>query len=348
MPEVSCLHPIPTSSRDVTKTLDFFYYFTVPGVIIADDGVVSKATASEGGVVISSQPFTQSLPPLPEVGPSPVGTLDHPKFLALSRCAFPVEGRTDRETYFEMRASAFTRNTQLNPFGEPFVSDPYDDPRLAAAGLVTIELELNMVADVLYTNGGVYALYERLENGRTADSNYASFTNVVKVATRDRFNPTEDVVTIGVGWSSAAIRWYVNRREVYRVDRIGFRPPDHRQTVIIDRGGEDRLVVPTKVNAGFGTFSLLDGFPANNYAGTFKPALVRLSSVPNIYRNPFRVDPVTGNYPPLEDDDFVDPENLPTSRIFNSSGTEPTQVSQGATLIVRNLLVALRPVFKSL
>lgn len=346
-PEAPCLHPIPASPRDVARTLDFFY-FAVPGVIIADDGVMSKATASQGGVVISSQPFSQSLPPLPEAGPSPVGTLDHPKFLALSRCAFPVQGRTDRETYFEMRASAFTRNTQLNPFGEPFVRDPYEDLRLAAAGMVTIELESLMVADVLYTNGAVYALYERLENARTPGDNYASFTNVVKVATRDRFNPAEDVVTVGVGWSSDAIRWYVNGREVYRVDRVGFRPPDHRQTVIIDRGGEDQLVVPTKVNAGFGTFSLVDAFQPNNYAGTFKPALVRLSSVPGIYRNPFRVDPVTGDYPPLEDEDFVDPENLPTSRIFNSSGAEPTQASQGATLIVRNLLVALRPVPKSL
>lgn len=320
-----------------------FYYFSVPGVITANDGVVTPAGPT-GGVRIASQPFTQSIPPVGVNGPDPFGTLDHPKFLALSECAFPIAGPPDVETYFEIEAAAFTQNTQNNPFGLPFVTDPYDDLRLAASALVTIDLNTLMVADMFLTNGGVYALYERLENARTPGNNYASFTDAVKVATRDRANPANDVVNVGIGWTSQAIRWYVNRREVRRIDRIGFRAPNYPQVVLIDRGGEDQLVVPQSVSVGLGNFSLLDAFRPNNYAGVYVPGLtfnnplVLLSSVPDLYRNPFAVDPVTGEYVPLAPGDFVDPLDLSTSRIFG----------QGATFIVRYLLAALRSVPKSI
>nr|UDO47572.1 laminin g domain [Pandoravirus massiliensis] len=320
-----------------------FYYFTVPGVITANDGVATPAGPT-GGVRIASQPFTQSIPPVGVDGPVPFGTLDHPKFLALSECAFPIAGPPDVETYFEIEAAAFTQNTQNNPFGLPFVTDPYDDLRLAASALVTIDLNTFMVADMFLTNGGVYALYERLESGRTPGNNYASFTDAVKVATRDRANPANDVVNVGIGWTSQAIRWYVNRREVRRIDRIGFRAPNYPQVVLIDRGGEDQLVVPQSVSVGLGNFSLLDAFRPNNYPGiyvpglTFNNPLVLLSSIPDLYRNPFAVDPVTGEYVPLVPGDFVDPLDLSTSRIFG----------QGATFIVRYLLAALRSVPKSI
>ncbi|AVK74840.1 hypothetical protein pqer_cds_418 [Pandoravirus quercus] len=363
-PAVPCVRPLPpldpatttTTTTDDSGTccpcacptpppapLNFYYYFTVPGVITADDGVVTRAGPT-GGIRITSQPFTQSIPPVGVNGPVPTGTLDHPKFLVLSECAFPIAGPPDIETYFEIEAAALMQGTQNNPFGVPFVTDPYDDLRLAASAFVTIDLATFMVADMFITNGGVYALYERLENGRTEGNNYASFTDAVKVATRDRANPANDVVNIGIGWTSQAIRWYVNRREVRRVDRIGFRAPNYQQVVLIDRGGQDQLVVPQSVSVGLGTFTLLDAFRPNNFAGTYVPGLtfnnplVLLSSVPDLYRNPFEVDPVTGEYVPLVPGDFVDPLDLSTSRIFG----------QGATLIVRYLLAALRSVPKSI
>jgi hypothetical protein len=321
-----------------------FYPFTVPGVITADDGVVTPAVPGVGGVQIASQPFTQSIPPVGVDGPVPTGTLDHPKFLALTQCAFPIVGTPEIETYFEVEAAAFTQGTQNNPFGAPFVADPFDDLRLAASALVTIDLNTFMVADMFFTNGGVYALYERLESGRTPTNNYASFTDAVKVATRDRVNPANDVVNVGIGWTSQAIRWYVNRREVRRIDRIGFRAPNYQQVVLIDRGGQDQLVVPQSVSVGLGNFTLLDAFRPNNFAGTYVPGLtfnnplVLLSSIPGLYRNPFVVDPVTGEFVPLDPADFVDPLDLSESRIFG----------QGATFIVRYLLAALRSVPKSI
>lgn len=360
-PAVPCVRPLPPLAATSTTAaadpcaccpvppppppppLNFYYYFTVPGVITADDGVVTPAGPT-GGVRITSQPFTQSIPPVGVDGPVPTGTLDHPKFLVLSECAFPIAGPPDVETYFEIEAAALTQGTQDNPFGAPFVTDPYDDLRLAASVFVTIDLATFMVADMFLTNGGVYALYERLENGRTEGNNYASFTDAVKVATRDRVNPANDVVNIGIGWTSQAIRWYVNRREVRRIDRIGFRAPNYQQVVLIERGGQDQLVVPQSVSVGLGNFTLLDAFRPNNFAGTYVPGLtfnnplVLLSSVPDLYRNPFEVDPVTGEYVPLDPGDFVDPLDLSTSRIFG----------QGATLIVRYLLVALRSVPKSI
>ncbi|AVK77029.1 hypothetical protein pmac_cds_341 [Pandoravirus macleodensis] len=338
----ACCPCVPAVSPPPPTPLNF-YYFSVPGIITADDGVVTPAGPT-GGVRIASQPFTQSIPPVGVDGPDPFGTLDHPKFLALSECAFPIAGPPDVETYFEIEAAAFTQNTQNNPFGLPFVTDPYDDLRLAGSALVTIDLNTFMVADMFLTNGGVYALYERLESGRTPGNNYASFTDAVKVATRDRANPANDVVNVGIGWTSQAIRWYVNRREVRRIDRIGFRAPNYPQVVLIDRGGEDQLVVPQSVSVGLGNFSLLDAFRPNNYPGiyvpglTFNNPLVLLSSIPDLYRNPFAVDPVTGEYVPLAPGDFVDPLDLSTSRIFG----------QGATFIVRYLLAALRSVPKSI
>jgi hypothetical protein len=145
------------------------------------------------------------------------------------------------------------------------------------------------------------------------------------------------------------VRWYIDGVEMYRAPRIGFRPPDFRQSALIDRGGVDEPALPGAISVGFGTFTLLDGFDPLKPGAVFTPPLVKLSSVPGLYRNPYARDPLTGAPLPLADEQFVDPTDQPGSRIFALSpeGT-PTTNSQGVVLIARDLVVSIRPIARGM
>ena len=112
------------------------------------------------------------------------------------------------------------------------------------------------------------------------------------------------------------VRWFVNGKECFRVDRIGYRID--RQYMTLDHGGDEVLVDPKQLDFGMGLFTLLDGeLPSGQ-------ALVRLSNQSNFY-----FDPAVGQ-PTLQT--FGDAESKVESRLFG----------QGAEMHVERFTVQSR------
>jgi hypothetical protein len=203
-----------------------------------------------------------------------------------------------------------TYGTAGHPFGT-YVPNANDDLRLAAFAVNTTDFESFLVADFFLTNEHIYAVYERLPFGRTLDDNYAAFTFATPVASH---HPDERH-HLQIAWSQSYIRWIVNGREHFRVDRPGFRLD--RALLTLDHGGIEppEPVVPRQVDCGFGLFTLLDA----SWPGTM--GLVQLSNVPGFY-----FDPDVGE-PTLEH--FVDETSALESRLFG----------QGASLDIQRYVI---------
>jgi hypothetical protein len=140
---------------------------------------------------------------------------------------------------------------------------------------------------------------------------------MIPVAARQPGN--EHHLAIAIDGRAGAVRWLINNREVYRVDRVGYRLPP-REHMTLDHGGIEVQVFPRQIACGMGMFTILDSsLPTGN-------ALVRLSSAADYYYNP-----VAGP-PALET--FVDVLSLEQSRIFG----------QGADMHVRHYVIANQPI----
>lgn len=300
---------------------DSKWFHFAAGPYVGDDGVVT--TSNQGLNVVASgtnvdtgQPaFVRTIGQEEDNGGLP-GSLDHVKWLAytnhLSSSGVPgfdaVPGQ-ELSCQATVRGQAF--GTAGHPFGDAVV-DPDDDLRLASVALNTIDFETFMVFDFFLTNKRIYALYERLPFGRTADHRYAAFTFMIPVAERS----PEDWHHFRIAYdrSAGTVRWLIDDEEVYRIDRLGFRID--RGLLTIDHGGREESVEPRQLACGMGTFTLLD---AALPSGT---SLVRLSSAPDFYFDPLIGEPTAEN--------FVDEDSLPSSRLFG----------QGAELHVRRYVVS--------
>ena len=159
-----------------------------------------------------------------------------------------------------------------------------------------------MVFDVFYTNKRIYALYEHLPFGRASMGGpygeYAAFTYAVPIFTR----VPGDFHTVAVVYDRAAgvVSWTVDGQEKFRVDNLGFRIG--RTNLLLDHGGTEQSFVPTQLDCGMGSFSLLDAHGAQN------KGLAKLSTLPDFYFNP-TVGPPTPEV-------FVDPQSRQSSRLF--------------------------------
>jgi hypothetical protein len=113
------------------------------------------------------------------------------------------------------------------------------------------------------------------------------------------------------------VRWLVNGKERFRVDRIGRRIDEEFLT--LDHGGDEEVVEPKQLDFGMGLFTLLD---ARLPSGT---PLVRLSTADDFYFLPDG----EGEFDPA---DFVDNDSEDHSRLFG----------QGAELRVERFTVKSR------
>jgi hypothetical protein len=252
------------------------------------------------------------------------GGLDHVKWYALAnhRASSGVMGfDADPGTVltFDSTFSARTYGTDRHPFGDA-VANPRVDLRLASGAMTTIDQESNMVFDFFVTNGWIYAFYERLP---TPGADHVAFSYALPV--ERRFHPGQvNDLAISYDRSAGTVVWKVDGREVYKVDRIGFRPKD-RTHLIIDLGGREELVAPRQLAPGFGMFVLLDADAPDLGAGRdggprADGALVKLTDTTSYY------DPDTGAPVPQT---FVDPDSRPGNRLWG----------QGAQLDVRQLSI---------
>ena len=84
------------------------------------------------------------------------------------------------------------------------------------------------------------------------------------------------------------------------MNNLGFRIG--RTNLLLDHGGTEQSFVPTQLDCGMGSFSLLDAHGAQN------KGLAKLSTLPDFYFNP------TLRVPTPEV--FVDPQSRQSSRLF--------------------------------
>ena len=291
---------------------DWFYFSAGP--FVGDDG---EESTGPHGLRVSADRFRNTIPQEHQSGGLP-GGLDHVKWLAYAnRLANGVPGfaaEPGRELIVEAIVSARTFGTENHPFGAA-VADPDDDLRLASAALNGIDFESWMVFDVFLTNKRLYAFYERLPFGRGGPlGDYASFS--FQIPLLERRPGDEHKVGIAYDRSAGVVRWLVDGKERFRVDRIGHRID--RTFLTLDHGGKEETVEPKQLGFGMGLFTLLDGsLPSGE-------ALVRLSTAPDFY-----FDPVEGEPTPQT---FVDEESRPGSRLFG----------QGAELRVERFTVQSR------
>jgi hypothetical protein len=290
------------------------------GPYVGDDGIVT--TSSQGMSVVptgvnpdTGQPaFVRTIGQEHTSGGLP-GGLDHVKWLSymnhFSSAGYPgFDAQPGQELTCRASVSGQSFGTGRHPFGDA-VTNPDDDLRLGSVAMNTIDFETFMVFDFFLTNERLYAFYERLPFGRTAENNYAAFSFMIPIAERDPGDWHD--LRISYDRSAGTVRWIVDGEEVYSVDRLGFLID--RSMLTIDHGGVEELVELRQLACGMGMFTLLDG---SLPSGT---GLVRLSTASDFY-----FDTVAGFAPQT----FVDEDSREGSRLFG----------QGAQLRVRRYIVS--------
>lgn len=303
---------------------DSKWFYLVFGPYVADDGiaqtrggqlsVVSSGTNAETG----APAFTKTIGQDSDNGGLP-GGLDHAKWLVymnhFSSNGYPgfdaVEGQ---RLACEATIGGRTYGTEDHPFPRNLVDDPNDDLRLAAFALNTVDFETFMVFDFFITNETIYAFYERLPFGQTPDNYYASFSHQIPVAKR---NPNQKhKLKIEYDRAEGTVRWYVNNKVVFKVDRLGFLLD--RKYLTLDHGGVQQPVVMNQLNCGMGHFTLLDAYRPTDVG------LVKLGDVVGYY------DPDVGEPVPEQ---FYDEESELENRLWG----------QGAKITVKDYYISSTP-----
>ncbi|MDQ4031920.1 MAG: YceI family protein [Actinomycetota bacterium] len=284
----------------------FYYGF---GPYVGDDGVVTAShqglrVVSSGTNPASGKPaFVRSLAQEDDNGFGLPGTLDHVKWLAFTSHqastgfngfdAVPGEVLT-----CESWMSGRVHGTAEHPFGGA-VTNPDDDMRLASVGMPLLDEETSTIFDFFLSNERIYVVYERLPFSRQQLGNYAAFVYQIPVASRSPHDRHH--FEICYDRSAGAVWWLLDGREVYRVDRLGYRL-ESREHLLVDHGGEETLVHPRQLNCGMGMFTALD------YGRRDQRALVRISSTENYYFSTATGEP--------EPQVFLDDESLESNRLF--------------------------------
>jgi len=240
----------------------------IPGVFLADDGVVQTSTQ---GLYVRP-PATNPSTGQPMFTKTSPGDFDHVKWMAdtqhLSSNFYPgYDATAGQELSCNMWVRGRTFGTDSQPFGAA-VTNPNTDLRLASFAMNTIDWETSMVFDVWITNNAIYPYYERLNLSGTAT--YDAFSSVFPPVFRKLGD--QDKITVAYNRSAGVIRWLVDDREVARVSQIGI--PSPKATTIIDHGGTPQLAAPRQLNCGMALFTLMDAaFPRRGKASSSSPTL---------------------------------------------------------------------------
>jgi len=298
---------------------DKWFYFGA-GSFIGDDGiattslltglkVVPKGTNPKTGLPAFTKTLAQEDDQNGEIVPA---GLDHVKWLVFmnhdSTKGYPgFDAMEKYELSFQATISGRSYGVEGHPFGNA-VKDASSDLRLGAPCFNVIDFETYMVFDFFITNSKIYAFYERLPFGRgDVLGNYAAFSFQVPVAVRNVND--YHLLKISYDKSKGTVRWLINGKEVFKVDKIGYLID--RKYMTLDHGGVETLVAPDQLVGGMGLFTILDGSNPNG------KGLVKLSSNPGTY-----FDPATGGPGPA----FIDNESKEKNRLFG----------QGAELRLRS------------
>jgi Family of unknown function (DUF6081) len=305
---------------------DAKWFYTSVGPYVGDDGAIETSSrglrveASGTNPETGDPAFVRTLAQDEDNGFGLPGALDHIKFLAYmnhtaSTGVAGFDAVPGQELSCETWMTGRTYGTDGHPFGSA-VRNPDDDLRLASVGMPVFDQESLMVFDFFVSNERIYAFYERLPYGRETMGNYAAFVHVVPIGRRspgDRHH-----FKISYDRSAGTVRWLLDGREVFEVDRLGYRLD--RRYLTLDHGGVEERVEPRQLNCGMGMFTILDG------ALPTRRALARLSTTPGTYYRPDVGEPTPQT--------FVDDESLESSRLFG----------QGASFEMPRYVVSSQPV----
>jgi hypothetical protein len=199
-----------------------------------------------------------------------LGTLDHVKGLTFIKTAYapgPREGTVSGTATI----SAESYGVVDHPFPSQYVTNANDDVRLGSCSLNAIDPDNMIVADFFMTNEGLYAWYERLPFVRTNTNFYRAFSQAYRVGDRS----PEDFHRLGVVYDKKcrSISWTLDDEVVFQVKMIGYLSHKPGVVTMVDLGGDETLVTPTRFQFGFGCFTLLD---MNDYWNPSNQGLVQI------------------------------------------------------------------------
>jgi hypothetical protein len=129
------------------------------------------------------------------------------------------------------------------------VTDPERDMRLGAAALICIDMASGMVFDLVMTDRGVFALYERLPR---PGGDHRTFSYSVQVS--DRKPDQSHALEVSLDASSGTVRYRVDGNPVLEVGDLGQLSLDRRY-LLREGGGAEQPVVPAQLNFGFSVFA---------------------------------------------------------------------------------------------
>ncbi|KAN0029497.1 hypothetical protein ACTA71_007626 [Dictyostelium dimigraforme] len=281
------------------------------GPFVAEQGTLSK---EDGFIRLESNPFTST---------TPLSVLDHIKYLAVSNQAFSIPQGGSLFSNFSVRGKAF--GNRNHPFPSDLVEqDIESEIRFATGSLNVLDFKTSIVADFMISNSKLYALYERLPFSRGEQlGNYAAFIYTIPIADINDQSKFNDV-SVEYNDEKKSIHWYLNDKEVFKVDRVGYfsqlienKQLDERGgSLIMSKGGVETLVFPSDIQICFGVFSLLDTTIHGKNIG-----LVRLDDPSNKYYDPSNLE---------KEFTFYDEKSLQENRIFG----------QGFTLEIQKISVS--------
>lgn len=237
--------------------------------LFAPAGMEGVVTARTNLLKVSSSPYTTTSPDV----------FDHLKYLV-----YQSEPYIAPDNNLELCYESVMNGQQTFPETIPFpysltgVNNARNDPRLCCSALAAVDLVSLVVADIIFTNEGIFAIYERLPFNRPPwnpqGHEYQAFTHIIPLAKRTTGDYTK--VMIAYNKTQGYIRWLINGQEKFRVNKLGY--PIERQYRVLDHGGTPELVRPNQFSMGFGNFSLMDMYNPNNPGGLNNAGLVDLTS----------------------------------------------------------------------
>lgn len=257
-----------------------YFYFSLPP-FVADDGAIAQ-DFKRGYVKVDSLPFTLTVPQ------GPLGVLDHVKWLVFGTIPIAVsEWQTVRRTV-KMACETDTGN---QPFPADLVTNPGKDIRLASCAANSIDLNTLMVFDFIMTGpkdgseGVKSCFYERLPlTQNCTDPNqpecYRAFSSYQEIG--PRYKDDVEELTLEYDREQNEVRWYDKGKLVCQVTDLG--TPSEDFLIILDHGGNNKIVDMEQLSFGGGTFTLLD--MTNPQDPASQTGLVKLTDTPGYYVKP--------------------------------------------------------------
>lgn len=207
---------------------------------IANDGTYSSDCK---GAVVDSSVFTKWAPPNQQPGVS----RDKFFIFADAPAAIPTHGKL----IVEFEGSGQTFKGDQSPFPSEIIQS--NDVRTTNVQFNTFDLVSGFEFNWILTNDRVYASY-----ARNHVSDAAVFLYILPVMQR-RPSDWHNMKIVFDG-ERKHVTFILDGHHVLRLTKLGYKLDD--TYLVVDQGGFEGAAWPSSIQYGFGTFALIDGYPA--------------------------------------------------------------------------------------